>query len=522
MGSRYGVFLLTVIMGAAACSTTPPPVSTPVPGVPAAYTPIPGVDSTIVVLSDSLAKDLFVSFKDEKEADELLEEGRKEFAESDTLFSLKKFMDLARDSSVIVTAEDSSKAIEYLNKAYDQYEKAEGLFERYRQAESSESLVQKITDHLMRSRDTTLKSIEVNPFDMDAMWLLSAIYRYLAVLFEENENYRSAISVLKESIEMDRGDHSLYYELGYDFFQIREWDEALTNFQKAEHFLHENATIDFKPYESGSDPDLVSGGYSPVRVDTATLYNYVSGQAECLSKLYRSDEALRQFERALSLSKVEDERQRMLHRIEWIQWDDGNIKNVELRDSLNTLERSNEYEKAYEGYLALLPVISRRSAVDEIEWKIATIDYAIHSNREAGVERLRSVINRAKDIPAGSDPESLYPTFFEDYGTMCYNLAMDYLTEEKDRRKAFAYLLQASEINWGKRGSCFVELMKLARNDPNRLIEFGEKALRTDLSPDERLLVYKQLVTAYKRKGEKQDFDKARIYFDEWKELTKE
>ena len=531
MASKYRVItlmiitpLILLIMGA--CSTKPPPASIPSPGYQGSYAPIPGIDSTIVVLADSLAEDLFVSFEEEREADELLEKGKRELAASDTLFSLKKFTDLARDSSVIVTAEDSSKAIEYFNKAYDDYESAEKLFERYRQDESSESLAQKLTDHLMNSRQATLKSIENNPFDIDSMWLLSAIYRYLAVVFEEQENHLYAISVLKELISMDRGDHSLYYELGYNYFQIEEWDDALTNFQKAEDFLYENATIDFERYESGSNPGSAPGDspgvFSPAPVDTSSLFGYVSGQSECLTKLYRSEEALRQFDRALSLSRAQDERQHILERIEWIRWDDGDISNVEMRDSLNTLERNKEYEKTYDGYLELLPALSRRSAIDEVEWKIATIDYAILLNKEAGVERMRKVINRTDRNPVSSENGSLYTTFNEDYGTMCYNLAMDYLSEKKDRKKAFAYLLQASEINWEKRGTCFVELMKVARNDPNKLIEFGEQALKTDLLHDEKLLVYKQLVNAYKRKGSKQDFDKARDYFNKWKELTKE
>ncbi len=539
-----------IIFVVGACSSNPPPSVTPETAKPETYTPIPGVDSTIVARADSLAEDLFVSFEEEEEADGLLEEARGEVAESDTLFSLKKIFDLARDSSVVVTAEDSSVAIEHFNEAYDQYEKAEKLFERYREEESSESLGEEITVHLMRAREATLKSIEINPFDMDAMWLLSVIYRYLAAVFEEHQNYMYAISVLNELITMDRGDHSLYYELGFNLYQIEEWEDALTNFRRAEELLYQNTTIDFELYDPGKESiengmdftpgnGAVSGGvgdsadstewFTSVPVDTSILLSYVSGQAECLTKLYRPDEALHNFYRAMLLSP-EEEKERILQRIGWINWDDGDIRNVELRDTLNALERNGEYEKAYNGYLSLLQGISRRSAVDEIEWKIATMDYAIFENRQTGVDRLKNVINRAKregilsdeGMIVSADPGSLYPTFLEDYGTMCYNLAMDYLTEKKQRKKAFAYMLQASEINWEKRGSCFVELMKMARNNPVRLIEFGERALETDISREERTFVFKQLVTAYKRKGGNQDFDKARAYFNEWKRLVKQ
>jgi tetratricopeptide (TPR) repeat protein len=522
-------FLALVLILLCGCGGKAKPVNPDMTGMPE-YKPLPGVDSTVVVEALSLADTLFVSFDNEEEAEELLEEGKKEFTESDTLYSLKKIMDLEEDSTITVTSDDSTKAIEYLNLAFGHYEASEKMFEEYRKVGTSEFLSEKILESLTKSRDATVKSIQYNPFDADAKLLLSVIYRYFASIFGNEEDYQQAIIVLRELIRMDRGDHSLYFELGYNYFQMENWESALANFIKAEKLLFENASIDLEQYDSRGDSagTALDGEerIAPAAVDTSTLLNYTWYQADCLTRLYDSGGALPSYNRALSLVKSDEEREEIEASIKWIEWDDGNIKNVEARDELFRKEKEGSYKDARNGYLSLLPLLTRDTAIDEIDWKIATIDYQFLDEKDDGIERLRGLLDRAIESGivtvegAATDSSSLYLTYVNDYGIMCFNLGIEYLTERKKRREAFTYFLQASGIEWENRGNSFVELLKLAQNNPNLTIQYGEKALGHNLSLEERTYVLRQLINAYKRKGSKEDFEKARVYFNDWKRLT--
>ncbi len=505
------VFLIAVFGTLGGCGGKTPRVDQSV-DAPPPYDPIPGVDSVVVVQAFEQSESLFVSVEEEEEAEKLLEEGKQEFATSDTLYSLQKILDLVADSTIQVTADDSAKAIEHLNRAYGSYKEAEILFEWYRADPTRADLGDRIVNHLEKARASTVQSIKSNPFDMDARLLLSIIYRYLARVMGEEEKFEFAARVLEELIRMDGGESSLHYELAYNYFNVRRWEDALTHFGRAEELLHESATVDFETPESAG-------------VDTTLWLSYVWYQAECLTKLYRAPEAVDTYRRARALSKGEEDRTAIEERIEWIEWDGGNIRNVEVRDSLYRIESAGNYNAARSGYLNLLNVLGAPSATDEVEWKIATIDYVNIGDRERGIERLKGVLDRA--VARGvldmedrvKDSGSLYPTYLENYGTMCFNLGVERLNQKK-RKEAFAYFLQSSRVNWPNRGSSFVELLKLAHNNPGVTIEYGEMALENDLTPEERTYILKQLVTAYKRKGSQQDFEKARRYFNEWKTLT--
>jgi tetratricopeptide (TPR) repeat protein len=505
------IFLAAALGVMAGCGGKTPRADQSVDGTPP-YKSIPGVDSVVVVQAFEMTESLFVTTEEEEEAEKFLEEGKQEFASSDTLYSLKKILDLAADSTIQVTSDDSAKAIEHLNQAYGSYQEADSLFERYREDPSRADLGDRIVDHLEKARASIVRSIKSNPFDMDARLLLSIVYRYLARVMGDEQNFENAARVLEELIRMDEGEPSLHYELAYNYFNVRRWGDALSHFERAEELLHESSTVDFDAHESTA-------------VDTTLLLSYVWYQGECLTRLYRATEAVDTYRRAIALSKGEEDRSTIAERIEWIEWDGGNIRNVEVRDSLYRVESAGNYSTARSGYLDLLSGLSAPSAIDEIDWKIATIDYVNIGEKERGIERLKDVLDRAAARGAldmegrVKDGGSLYPTYLENYGTMCFNLGIDHLNQKK-RKEAFAYFLQSSQVNWPNRGSSFVELLKLARNNPGMTIEYGEKALENNLTPEERTFVLKQLVTAYKRKGSHQDFEKARLYFNEWKTLT--
>jgi tetratricopeptide (TPR) repeat protein len=496
-------------------------------------THLPGVDSLVAARALMMVDTAFVSVEEEENAEQLLDLGKREFTESDTLNSLKKILELAQDSTLQVTTDDSAKAITHLNRAFGHYEEVEKLFDSYLEGGgTTESLGGEILERLTDAREATIQAIRYNPFDMDARLLLSVIYRYLARIFGDEENYHEAIRVLNELIEMDRGDHSLQYELGFNHYQIQGWEEALSAFQRAEELLYENAALEETPLTSGETSSMTEGevpdeGFTSIPVDTATLLNYVWYQADCQTRLYLSDGAVDSYRRALALAKSDEDRDELQGSIDWILWDDGNILNVKARDSIIRVEREGDYTAARKAYSELLPGLSGETAVDEVDWKIATIDYQFLDEKNMGIERLRGLIDRAiergivNQHGAVTDASSPYVNYVNDYGIMCFNLGMDYLTGKQRRREAFTYFLQATEVEWRNRGSSFVELLKLASNNPSMTITYGEQALEHNLSQEERIYVLKQLTNAYKRKGSRADFEKARYYFNEWKRLAK-
>ena len=66
----------------------------------------------------------------------------------------------------------------------------------------------------------------------------------------------------------------------------------------------------------------------------------------------------------------------------WMAWDDMNIRSSFARDSLLAMEQEGDLSGASKGYASLLPTLSAPTAVDEIDWRLAIVDYNLGDAEE--------------------------------------------------------------------------------------------------------------------------------------------
>ena len=452
-----------------------------------------GVDSVVAAEADSLAEDLFVSIAEEKKADELKNKGQNKVAYSDTLW---KYLSMVKDtSSLKVTPEDSLAAIEEFNKAALKLRE----FATKKQAGvDEESVKEEIYALLEEARSFFEKSIVLNPFDLEAKNGLATVYKLLALRFGEIQNYEKSIQVLENLVRIEKGEHILFARLGENYWQVKDWQSSYRNFAQAENIL---AGLSF---------------IAPP--DTGQLFLYVYYQGDTQAKMHNADSALYHFNRAIAFAPNNEQVEKIQSYIDWINWDDGNIAASERKDEISQLEKNSEYTKAAKGYAKLIPDLTTQKAENEIQWRLSLLEFQFLEKEEQGIDRLYSVIKLLDYNKDGNTIDSLDQRYFESYGAMCHNLGLE--NEKKNRKAALAYFLQSISIKWKSRAKSLLELAKLSKNNPDKVIEYSNDALTTtsQLDKEEAVQIYQLLVEAYKRKGM---FEEARVAYQKGLELRK-
>ena len=101
--------------------------------------------------------------------------------------------------------------------------------------------------------------------------------------------------------------------------------------------------------------------------------------------------------------------------------------------------------------------------------------------------------------------------YFNDYGSMCYILGMEFL-QKKHHKRAFIYFFQSIEFWWNQVGKSYFQLAKLSTLDNQAMLRFAKQSLNFEdhLSRDEQNSLYYLIYLAYKRLGM---FDDASKWF---------
>ena len=465
-----------------------------------------GVDSSVATEADSLADQLFVSWKREHRANKFKEHAKKETVASDTLW---KYLTRSLGDSFSVSRQDSLKAIEAFNAGARNLQTIAQLEKKSKnELTSQEQLRLKILQLLEAARKNFEKAVILNPFDLETRSWLARVYQALAVRFLDEENHLRAAKVLENLVRLEKGEHTLYARLAESYYALENWPAAHDNFALAEKVYFETLGLDF------THPDTARRA----QLDSTTIYYYTYYQADTEVKMHQAEKALTTFARARQWARSDREREDIQSYIDWINWDDGNIEAVELRDKFIALQEAQRYKEAARGFEKLLDKLRTRRARDEIAWRLSLLEFQFLNAKDRGIDRLKEVVLESPRDEHGAPLDSTYQSYFDSYGAMCHNLGLEYF--RKNRKVAFTYLKQAVAIAWENRAKSYLELAKLSRNNPRMVIENCELALQTpeQLEQIEQMQAYQLLVEAYKRLGK---FNKARAYFARWVTLRK-
>ena len=468
------------------------------PAPPVAPTAVPaGVDTVAAQHADSLADVSFVDAPAEDEALSLQEGARLIVEQTDSIWLI---MAALSDSGRAVTEADSMEATGAATEGGLALVELDSLL---RQSDLDVEALGKRTAELLDSAEIALeRSFQLNPFDTRTRTWLAQVYGLQARRLGQAESYHRAIDELEKLLWLTPDQHTAYAMLANNYFYASEWDGAALNYQHAERVYLETF-------------DLVVDA-APV-LDSAVVFSYIQAQGDMHVQRFDATGAREAYERALPFASSTADSVYIAGELEWMAWDDMNIRSAVARDSLLALEQRGELDDARRGYERLLTGLTAQSAIDETDWRLAIVDYNV-GNTEEAAERLRALVARTPVDARGVPLDPAYAQYFADYGTLCMNLGRTFRVEQRDRRTALKFFTQATMVKWSGQALAHFEVARLVQGNVAASLESATAALHgeSSLSDDQRLDLYRLLMELSRRSG---DFDKARVYRDAYREL---
>ena len=486
----FGVALVVAGCGGASMET-PPPAPMPVRSVPA------GVDSTTAMEVDSIADASFVSEADETQAFALQEDARLIVERTDSMWLV---MSELIEADEMVSEADSLEAREAANQGGVALVQLDSLI---RSSDLDEEALARESGVLLDSAEISLeRSFQLNPFDTRSRVWLAQVYELQARRLGRAEQYQRAIDELEKLALLTPDQHGVFAMLANNYFYVENWDGAALNYEKAEE-------VYLATY------DLVIDDPQPL--DSATVYAYTQAQADMHVQRLDAGRALEGYQRALDFAPTVEDSAYVNGELEWMAWDDQNLRSEFTRDSLLTLEQGGDLAGARSGYAALLPDLSAQTAIDEIDWRLGIVEYNLGDNEEAA-NRLQALVARAPTGPDGVPSDQAYARYFDDFGTLLVNLGRGFRVEQRDRRTALKYFTQATTFPWSGRAVAQFESARLLQGNVEAALENANLALadETSLNDQQRGELYRLLMELHRRTG---DFDAARRYRDAYRAL---
>lgn len=486
---KLAAVLLAVALIVGACASSAPleeePPAEEEPEAPMVTIPA-GVDSAAAFYASAIADESFVSFALQERARERAAAAQALVSASDTLWTyLTVSADTARDLSV----EEESAAIRAYNRG------AEALAE-YAQISQAED----ISEEILRSMQADLldeaqagfeESLQIDPYDEDTRFRLSQVYSLQADRLGREEAYEEAITILERLVRLRPDQHGLFAALANSYYAVEEWTASAEAYRRAAEVHLESAEL---ALEQEAAPD------------SSLLFQYAIAEADAHVYSLRAEPALAAYDRAEVYATTEDDSVFVAEEIEWVLWDDGNITNSFTRDSLAQLADAGRYEEARQGFTSLRASVETQGARDWTDWRLALVEYEV-GDRDTAADRLQALVNRTEREENGEPVEASHKRYFNAYGTICYNLGLEYLSERRDNRTALKYFEQSTRVPWNGQARAALEAAQVLRNNVSRAIQYAELAAEQEqqLSAEDRQTLFRTLVEYHRRMGNREE-----------------
>jgi len=230
----------------------------------------------------------------------------------------------------------------------------------------------------------------------------------------------------------------------------------------------------------------------------------------------QAPEALQAFKLARELAPTEEDEEFAEAEIDFINWDDGNIKASFARDSVVTLVNSGRLSEAEIGFKELKRSLQTQNARDEIDWRLAVVEYELEKD-ETAADRLMQLVNRTPTQENGMPADSTYNQYFSDYGLICFNIGQRHL-RERDRRTALKYFRQSTKVKGQYSARANLQIADLLKNNIPEAIRHAQEAEEEInlLNENDTKALYSLLTDLYRRDG---NLNQARYYRQLWSEL---
>ena len=494
MSVRDRFALCLLVVGSFGCASGS---ATPAGPAPSERGPVPaGVDSAASARADSLAD---VSFVDEASQDEALalqERGQLIVERTDSMWTVMAEM---LEAAQPVPEGDSLAARDAATEGGVALVALDSLI-RTSDLDTDELTARSAL--LLDSAEVALeRAFQLNPFDSRSRVWLAQVYGLQARRLGQTEAYARAIAELEKLALLTPDQHTVFAMLANNYFYVSNWDGAALNYETAEEVYRETY-------------DLVD---EPQALDSAVVFSYVQAQGDMHVKRLDASRASEAYDRALRYAKTADDSTYIAGELEWMAWDDMNIRSAFTRDSLLSLEQAGDLEGARRGYADLLAGLGARAAIDETDWRLAIVDYNLGA-AEPAAARLQELVARTPIDSGGAPLDSEYARYFDDYGTLCMNLGRTFRLEQRDRRTALKYFTQATMLTWSGEAVAHFEIARLVQSNVGASMESALRALEDEaaLSEQQQGDLYRLLMELSRRTG---DFEGASRYRDAYRAL---
>ncbi|MDZ7332556.1 MAG: hypothetical protein ONB13_07755 [candidate division KSB1 bacterium] len=412
---------------------------------------------------------------------------------SDTLWHRWRAM---QDSQLVIAKVDTINASKNFAKGVSLAREGFNLLNDLNHSQQDSLSVQKIKVRAIllfeRARTYFETSFKFNPFDIRTQNYLIWIYQNLAELHSNCNNMIRSITMIEYLTYILHDDPKIYHKLAEKYFTIGNWDKALSNSVASINLMLED------------EPNI----------DKRDLFDCYCLRGNAQLQLNRATDALLSFSYAMIIAPTEQDADETQKMIDWINWDSCNVDASRKWDSLNAKfnTMNGDYSSIHQGYLDLLSKVKTRRAQNDVNWRIAQLEFKFLNQREQALQRMFDIV---KQVPLDTTRKALNKpdqNYLNDYGSMCYLMAIDFLRQHQ-HHKALIYLFQSVGFWWNQVGKSYYQLARLSEYDNQAVINYAQEALiyEEHLTKEERKNLYYLLYSAYKRQGL---FEEAKMWFD--------
>ena len=157
-----------------------------------------------------------------------------------------------------------------------------------------------------------------------------------------------------------------------------------------------------------------------------------------------------------------------------------------------------------------------QKARDEIDWRLARVEYQL-KKREKAAERLLNLVQRTPKNVNGMPVDSTYIQYFTDFGTICFNIGQRHLSD-RDRNTALKYFLQSTKVVGQYSARANLQIADILKQNISEAIKHAEKAEANKqfLNDNDTKVLYSLLTDLHRRAG---NLDEARRYRQIWSSL---
>jgi len=432
------------------------------------------------------------SLEGDKEIEDTIREINR-YTLSDSLWHMWRAIE---DSQFIVARVDSVNSLKNFAKGVRLAREGFNLINELKQ-ENLDSLIAKKIKYkaillFEKARKHFEDTFKLNPFDIKTQNYLIWIFQNLAELHDNCSNTLRAINMLECLTYILHDDPKLYYTLGEKYFNIGRWDRALTCIR---------TSIDL----------ILDDDWNKINTKELFWHYYLKANTEI--QLNMIPEALLSLNYAKLIAPGEKEANQIQQKIDWINWDDGNIDASRKWDSLDVrLSRvTRDYSTIKQEYIELVSQVKTAGAKQDINWRVAQLEFKFLNEREKAVARMLNIVKQVDLDSSKQAKTKKCQKYFNDFGSMCYILGMEYL-KQNHNRKAFVYFFQSIEYQWNQIGKSYLQLANLSTLDNHSALKFAQQALTYEnhLSKEERNSLYYLIYLTYKKMGM---FDDATKWF---------